>query len=461
MLIKLNIDKIDQAIINDLINFHSSSLLPRYRYLQGYYEGCHDILNKKVTDESKPNNKLVNDYPGYIVDLITGYFMGKPVTYNSKSNNDTYLQTLQDIFDYNDESDENAELAKTCSIKGEAFELIYLDNDGNIRFTRINNEQTILVYDNEVEATPVLGIRYYKLHTLNSIDMAEQTIVEVYNKNTISKYLYFNGELNLIEEKEHFFKEVPIVHYLNNEEVQGDFEKVIPLIDAYNATQSDTQDNLDYFTNAYLMFTGATLGENEDALNTVHQMKVNRVIELPEGGTADFLTKNTNDTAEENHKKRLNSDIHKFAKVPDLSDEQFSGNVTGIAIKFKYSCTEQLASMKERKFKKALQRRIELITNILNIKGNSYDYTDMVMSFTRNLPANITEIADMVQKLTGVASKETLLSQLPFVTDVQSEMDKIAQEKEDSLSDDYSNLGGQSIDMHEEPSTADITDGGA
>jgi SPP1 family phage portal protein len=77
-------------------------LLPRYKHLQAYYEGRHDILNKTVSDESKPNNKLVNDYPGYIVDLITGYFMGKPVAYSSKSGNDAYLQALQDIFDYND-----------------------------------------------------------------------------------------------------------------------------------------------------------------------------------------------------------------------------------------------------------------------------------------------------------------------------------------------------------------------
>jgi SPP1 family phage portal protein len=440
MLIKLNIDKVDQATINDLINFHSSNLLPRYQHLQNYYEGRHDILNKTVSDESKPNNKLVNNYPKYITNLITGYFMGKPVAYSSKSNNDAYLQVMQNIFDYNDEADENAELAKTGSIKGEAFELLYLDESGKIRFTKIDDEQTILVYGTEVDALPVLGIRYYKLHTLNSIDVAEQTKVEVYTKNEIVKYDYFNGELTETERKEHFFKEVPIIHFLNNEEVQGDFEDIITLADAYNSSQSDTQDNFDYFTDAYLTVTGATLGDGEEAVAAVKEMKRNRVIELPEGGSAAFLTKDINDTAEENHKKRLNADIHKFANTPDLSDVQFSGNVTGVAIKFKYSCTESLASLKERKFKKALQRRIELITNILNIKGNNYDYTDIEMTFSRSLPTNVTEISDMVQKLSGVASQETLLSQLPFVTDVQAEMDKIKQEKEDNLSDDYSNL---------------------
>ena len=453
MLIKLNIDKIDQATINDLIKFHSEKLLPRYRYLQRYYEGRHDILDKTVSDESKPNNKLVNDYPGYIVDLITGYFMGKPVAYSSKSGDDTYLQELQDIFDYNDEADENAELAKTASIKGEAFELIYVDENANIRFTQIDDEQTILVYGTEVDSTPVLGVRYYKLHTLNSFDGIEETIVEVYTKTTVSKYKSFGGELSLLEEKEHFFKEVPIIHYLNGKEIQGSFEKIISLIDAYNSAQSDTANDFSYFTEAYLKVTNATFGDGEEATKSIQAMKTNRVIELPEGGDASFLTKDINDVAVENYKKRLNQDIHKFAKVPDLSDEQFSGNVSGISIKLKYAALDQSTAIRERKFKRALQRRAELITNILNIKGNNYNYADIDFMFTRCIPSNIVELADVAQKLTGIVSKSTILTILPFITDGASEEEKLKKEQEESLGDDYNNLSQNNDNNNLENST--------
>jgi SPP1 family phage portal protein len=435
---KIDTDSLDVDTVQDLISYHGGNLFPRYQSLQKYYEAKHDILNKTVSDESKPNNKLVNDYPGYIVDLATGYFLGKPVSYSSKSSNDAYLQAIQDIFDYNDEADENAELGKTCSIKGEAFELVYLDEEGSPRFTQIENEQTMLIYGTDVSNEPILGIRYYQLPTVGSSGTIETT-VEAYTKNMVYKFSSLNGKLTPKEQKEHYFGGVPIIHFQNNKELMSDFERVMTLINAYDNTQSDTANDLDYFTEAYLKISGATLGEGEEATKTVQAMKLNRVIEL-EDGDASFLTKDINDAAVENYKKRLNLDIHKFAKMPDLSDIQFGGNVTGIAIKFKFSPLEQLTSTKERKFKRAIQRRIELITNILNKKGGSYNYTDIETTFTRNLPANITEITDMISKLHGIPSDETLLSQLPFITDVQVEMNKKKQEQKDALSDNYSNL---------------------
>ena len=70
----------------------------------------------------------------YITDTATSYFVGQPVVYNSQD--DAYLQTVQDIFDYNDEQDHNMELAKQCSICGSCFEMLYLDEDAQIRFAQ-------------------------------------------------------------------------------------------------------------------------------------------------------------------------------------------------------------------------------------------------------------------------------------------------------------------------------------
>ena len=67
----------------------------------------------------------------------------------------------------------------------------------------------------------------------------------------------------------------------------------------------------------------------------IQQMKENRVIILDEDGEADWLIKSENDTVSENLKNRYKNDIHKFAKVPDLSDEAFSSNASGVAIKYK------------------------------------------------------------------------------------------------------------------------------
>ncbi|AKA68537.1 phage portal protein [Clostridium scatologenes] len=419
-------DIIDSAVIDTLISYHKKNMLPKYQNMQKYYELHHDIENRTIEDSSKPNNKLINDYPGYIVNMCTGYFLGKPVAYSSKSNDDNYLNTLQGIFDYNDEADENAEIEKTCSIKGEAFELAYQDEEANTRFIQVPNEQIIVIYDITLDPKIKIAIRYYDVIDINNTTI---TKVEVYTADKISYYTKNSQGYVLDEEREHFFKEVPIIHYINNNEQMGDFERVISLIDAYDKQQSNTQNDFDYFTDAYLKIKNMSDTENSD----ITSMKENRVILIEGDGDADWLIKNVNDAALENYKNRLNKDIHKFSDVPDLSDESFAGDLSGVAIRFKLFCLEQIAAMKERKFKKALQRRIELITNILNIKGGNYTYTDIDMSFTRNIPANVTELVNMVTQLKGTLSEGTLIGQLPFVTDVQAEMDKIKDEQESTL----------------------------
>ena len=75
---------------------------------------------------------------------------------------------------------------------------------------------------------------------------------------------------------------------------------------------------------------------------------------MDEGTSAEWLIKDENDNLTENMKDRLDKDIHKFAKCPNLADEEFASNASGIAIKFKLLGTENLTSIKERKFKKGL-----------------------------------------------------------------------------------------------------------
>ena len=100
-----------------------------------------------------------------------------------------------------------------------------------------------------------------------------------------------------------------------------------------------------------------------------------------------------------------------------------------MAISYKLWSLEQMCAIKERKFKKGLQRRIELITNILNIMGHSFDYRDIVPKFRRNRPQNDLETAQIVTMLANDLSRETRLQMIPAVENVREEMDKLEKEK--------------------------------
>lgn len=395
--------------------------------LKGYYAGQHDILHKEARNHGAPNNKVVANFCKYISDMDTGFFIGKPVAYSSFTGNGDEVQALQDIFKYNDEAAHNMELAEEASITGDGYELLYMDADANIRFRRIPSEEVILVCDASLEENVMLGIRHYRVYDLDGATYQEY--VDVYDDSTVTNYSYDSGTLRLISTPQpHFFSDVPIVEYANNQLHQGDFEGVITQIDAYNLAQSCTMDDMEDFTDAYLCLAGMGGTTGED----VQEMRRNKVLLLDNTGDAKWLIKNLNDTYIENMKSRLEKDIHKFSSVPDMSDEAFSGNASGVAIKYKLIGMEQIRSRKEVAFRKGLQRRIELIADMLRTKSAAdIDFRDIEITFTANIPADIKEQADIVKELYGLVSQKRLLSLLPFITDPAAEMDELKREEAD------------------------------
>ena len=233
-----------------------------------------------------------------------------------------------------------------------------------------------------------------------------------------------------MEESANHFGEIPVIEFLNNDEGIGDFERTLSLIDALNLAQSDTANDFQEFTDALLVLFGMPQTDSDD----VNQMMEDRVLLLDKSGDsgqgAQWLIKEINDTALENYKNRLDADIHKFAKVPNMSDENFAGNVSGESMKYKLFATDQIISQKQRKFKTALQKRLKLILAILNIKGSAdFDYRDISLVFNDNKPYNeLDNINTVKSALDAGLSKTYAYSKLRDMDDIQEELERQAQE---------------------------------
>ena len=435
---KIRIDKetqLTKEVIKWIIEKHSEEKT-RIAELRDYYNNKNAIMNRQYKDANKPMNKLSHPFASYITNMATGYFLGNPISYNSE--NQDLLERILDIFKYNDEADNNTTLAKYSSIGGYAIELLYIDENSNARFKALPADEVVTVYDNTLEENILYAIRYFE-EDIPGEDKTKTTI-NVYTSNTIQTYKLEDNEITFIDETAHYFNDVPVSVYVNNDELYGDFERVKGLIDAYDKSQSDTANDFEYFTNALLVISGV-LVEDEEGLN----FKENRVLNFAgTDGKAEYLLKNINDSALENYKNRLVEDIHKFAQIPNLTDEKFAGNVSGESMKYKLMGLENIVSVKEAKFKKGLMRRIELLCNFLNIATNDLMlYTDIQPVFTRNKPKNEVELANMVKSLYGILSDETLISILPFIENSKEEIEKRDLEKENTL-DSY-NLGDNNV----------------
>jgi SPP1 family phage portal protein len=426
----LNLD-----VIEKLIKDHQAER-SRILLLKRYYNNMNRILNRQYTDINKPMNKLSHNYAAYITDNYVGYMVGKPITY--KSDNIELLSRITDNFLYNDEIDTNTTLAQEQSICGYSYDLLFLDEDSQARFKCVDTENLIAVYDNTLEENIMFAILYSPVK-------GEETTLYIYDKENEYKATLKDNSitgLDLGEGRSHGYLDVPIDTYENNRQRRGDFEKHLSNIDAYDQANSDTANDFEYFTNALLIVNGVTMEEKDEEGRPLN-FKDNRVLNFATtDGDAKYLIKNINDTALENYKDRLNSDIHKFSSVVDMSDEKFAGNLSGVAIRYKLNAMENVTSIKEAKFRKGLMRRIELLVDHFKVKDimqtdkSLRTYLDIKPVFTRNIPSNDLETVNMVKSLNGIVSDETLLAQIPFIDNPQHEIDKL-NEKENRLISDY------------------------
>lgn len=420
-----NEEAITDALIVALVSRYQTTEVPRLKRLHDYYISKPDIKNRQMNDPAKPNNKIASPYAAYIVDTVQGFFMGKPIAYSSEI--EDLMTSIQDIHDKNHETAHNSKMAKELSITGVGYELIYMNEDKQIKIALLNPEEVFMVYDNSIEQHPLAAIRTYPVKDYVTDDVVYR--VEKYTETAIYYGTIAGDELSWEEEELHYFKNVPIIQYLNNDEATGDFEKIIDLVNAYDLAVSDTSNNLEYFADAYLVLSGLEGTEPED----VAEMTENRIMILGEGGKAEWLVKGAQNMEVEQYKDRLKEDIHTLSSIPNLGDEGFGNSASGESLKYKLFGLENLVSIKERNFTHGIERRLELVSNILNLKGGSYDPNFITLTYTRNIPSNLTTTVEAVEKLSGLISKETLLSLLPFVEDPAYEMEKIEKEKEDTM----------------------------
>lgn len=418
---------VDIPLIERLLSEHKSEMA-RIALLQDYYRGYASIYDRVKKNPKKPNNRLAAPYPSYITDVLVGMFIGEPPTYSSFEEDEEGLSRIQQIFDYNDEQDENFEMANFCSITGKSYEIIYIDRNKKIRFNELDPKQVIYVYDDNINPEPLFAIYF--------IDVEGDRIVHVYERDTIR---YFKGspltefyvDENGVRSEEgsslvNPLGKLPILECLNNTEILGDFERVLPLIDAYNKSISDTANDFEEFTDSLLLLFGMLNATGDD----IRQADEDGVLLLGEGQSAEWLTKVINTEALENHKERLDDDIHRFSKIPNLTDEKFGGNSSGVALQYKLLALDQVIAAKQRKFKRFLQDRLEVILDFMDLmsEGVDIEHWDIDISFNSNVPIDEKANVEMVKSLMEVTSENTALSQLFFIKNANEEMEKKRQE---------------------------------
>ena len=418
-------------LLNKMIDKFNLDVKPKLKKNKNYYDGIQSILNKSYSDESKPCSKTIINYCKDIADKYCGY-LASPGYISYSSSED--IEEIMDILRYNDYQAEDSDFLLDALVYGTAAELMYIDGEGKVRFRLINPLQCFAVYDDSLTGDLLYFVRIYPVDEWDDTDNYN---VDVYSNYSIKHYTMIgqSGFLTFVDEEPHYYSQCP-ANIFSLPDEKSIFDCILGLQDAMNEVLSSEIDDYSAFCDAYLSLVGVD-ADAEDIAN----MKKNRVMVLPEGATASYLTKVGNDTQIENILKRIHDSIYRIAACPDFSSESFVGGVSsGIAIQYRLTGMETRCGIIESKMKKALQRRIEIITGIASLKLGEEIFRDVKISFKRNIPTDISIAVNLVNALKGTVSDKTLLGQLPFISDVNTELEEIQKQKEANMA--LYNFGG-------------------
>ena len=381
--------------------------------LYDYYIGRHKILDREKS-KNAANNRLVCNHAKYITDCTTGYFLGSPVKYYSRSGKDISL--IKDVLKRCDSETQDIDLARYGSVFGVSYEMLYLDGDSNIKLASLDPRSAFVVYDDTVDMKPMFGVYYMPLTSADGIKTGYR--VYLCDKDTVTEFLttVSFSITKVCDPYEHFFGGVPIIEYYNNWDRQGDFEQVTTLIDAYNTLQSDRVNDKEQFVDSILVIKGQVLGDTEEEENSTYSaIRKYGVMTIDDTGDAKWLTRQFDEQSVDILRRSLENDIHKFSGVPCMTDESFSGNTSGVAMKYKLLAFEQMTKIKERYFTEGLRIRLGLIANALTVLGyNRTDVGDIGIQFTYSLPENEAEKAETVNLLKDILTTEQLIKLLPY-----------------------------------------------
>lgn len=425
----------DKRIIRQLISKHISKVGDLKKNM-AYYQGKHKIL-----EDAKRENRLVCNHAKDISDTASSYFIGNPVTYKS----DADIKDLTDSLETAGADETDGDNGLDLSIYGLAYEYVYVkENENNLLTKNLSPENTFMVKDDSIEENELFAVYYY-VRKDDSGTGPEHYIATVLTPNYKYELDIQNNEVPQLTTElpvPHYLGEIPIIEYLNNKLAIGDFELQIPLIDAYNALMSDRITDKEQFIDAILAIYGTLLSdedepgteeEDQNIKKAKERLKKYKVLEMPDTAKAEYLTRTFDESGVEILKKAIEQDIHKFSHIPCMSDESFGGNVSGVAMEFKLLGMENITKIKTRYYRKGLRKRIRIFCNYLALHGKSVDPAGITMTFTRALPKNLLEISQIVANLWGKVSRKTLLSQVPFVDDVDEELKALDEEAEENL----------------------------
>ena len=443
------------------IRHHREKQVPRLKELKRYLNADNNIKRRPSKPDGRADNRIASDFANFIVSFKQGVLLGNPISYNGDR---VIVERINRFASESNEDYHNQLMSRDAFGLGRAYEWVGRDEYGKETIAKFDAEQTFVIYDNTKDRNSICGVHYFVETFLDK----SFTRIELYTNCGYNYYFTAkdddleNAVLDEDGEVQSYFDTVQINEWINNEERTSDFEHVMDSIDAYDLSRSEMANFQQDSSEAYLVIKGnpdtADDQEGDNSKLAVFQaMMQARMLVLGDkkiyennvaGAEPDayYLKKEYDVAGLEANDSRTVADILRFTSLIDFTDENIGSNQSGIGFRFKGWGSDNDRKNKERMVKKAIMRRLRLLTHSWSIKDGLdkprglidtvkaffvsdekqqeqlYNKVNEIqIQFTPNVPQSDEEIMNVIAGMVGIVSDQTLCEMAERLTGVPFE----------------------------------------
>ena len=347
------------------------------KYLWDYKNGDQPIRYRKKTIRDDIKNTVVENHAWEIVRFKNGQTYGEPIQVISLVNDEKINKTVELLNRYlmvgANKQKYDIDSGEWTSAVGTGYKAILKTNDANMPFKIVvpNPMNTFIIYSS-ITGERLLSVQ--ELKDENDVRYYSCFSKEREFKVQNSKLLPYSIDNQVVYSRKHFFGDIPIVEYPNNQSRISDIELVIDLLDAINNMQSNRMDSIEQFVQSWVKFINCEI----DA-ETFQQMKMSGALVVKSNNGSDnkadvdIMTQELNQTQAQVAKDDLMNNMLSISAIPNKQGNTGGDTQGAVELRNGWDFAKQAARLKDPYIIEGEKQLCELAINLIQLeKGKEY-----------------------------------------------------------------------------------------
>ena len=413
----------------DLDRYFLPERMEEMRRGRAYYAGQNDILKRERTITIRKaryslkhlsNNRIAHPFLRELVDQKIGYLLALP--FSTRTEDGVLAERLGAFFDKAFLRQLKA-IGRDAVVCGAGWMAVYYDATGALRTRRIAPETVAPIYDEE-DADRIVGV-------VRRYGQEGERIYELWNAQGVQRFVDDGGELRRFEERGHFviggtsynWERLPLIMFRYNADARPLITFIKPLIDDYDARVSDVSNLLADTPNNVKLVRGHV----DDPEEFVRNLATLNCLFVGDGGDVSNLESKVDVATHEAHLNRLRKDIYEAGRGVD-TQETAAGDLSGTAIRYRYSALDLDCKDMGAEFAEALEELVWFIAEDMRIRGDGEHGAACDFVWNTDHIINELQTVQILAASKGLISDATIIENHPYVTDAEAEKERIAEE---------------------------------